>query len=83
MVENQAEEMPDENANDQALFMALVFSLHAAGMQQLGKVMNPMSGEIERNLEQAQGTSNVSLHHRSARRQQSVESVQGVAQPEP
>ncbi len=41
---------------DQALFAALVFSLHAAGMQQLGKIMNPMSGKIERDLEQAQAT---------------------------
>lgn len=54
-----AEAMTDQNANDQALFMALVFSLHAAGMQQLGKMINPLSGEVERNLEQAQGTINM------------------------
>lgn len=44
------------DARDQALFSALLFSLHAAGMQQLGKIMNPMSGKIERDLEQAQAT---------------------------
>jgi hypothetical protein len=43
-------------ARDQALFSALLFSLHAAGMQQLGKIVNPMSGKIERDLEQAQAT---------------------------
>ncbi len=44
------------SAREQALFSALLFSLHAAGMQQLGKIMNPMSGKIERDLEQAQAT---------------------------
>jgi hypothetical protein len=43
-------------AIDQALFNALLFSLHAACMQQLGKIVNPMNGEIERDLEQAQAT---------------------------
>jgi hypothetical protein len=41
---------------DQALFSALLFSLHAAGMQQLGKIMNPMTGQVDRDLEQAQAT---------------------------
>lgn len=43
-------------AREQALFSALLFSLHSAGMQQLGKIINPMSGKIERDLEQAQAT---------------------------
>lgn len=34
----------------------LVFSLQAATMQQLGKIQNPMTGEMERDLEQARGT---------------------------
>ena len=34
----------------------LVFSLQAATMQQLGKIQNPMTGEIEKDLEQAKGT---------------------------
>lgn len=45
-----------EEQKDQALFSALVFSLHAAGMQQLGKIASPITGKVERDLEQAQGT---------------------------
>jgi hypothetical protein len=48
--------MAQQEHTDQALFSALLFSLHAAGMQQLGKIMNPMSGQVERDLEQAQAT---------------------------
>jgi hypothetical protein len=33
-----------------------VFSLQAAAMQQLGKIQNPMSGEVEKDLDQAKGT---------------------------
>ena len=42
--------------NDIALFGALVLSLHAAGMQQLGKVINPITGKVEKDLEQAKST---------------------------
>lgn len=42
--------------SDKALFAALLLSLHAAGMQQMGKVINPLSGKVERDLEQAKGT---------------------------
>ncbi len=38
------------------LFMQLVFSLHSATMQQLGKVKNPLSDTIERDLQGAQGS---------------------------
>src|SRR5512140_3273222 len=48
--------MAEPQHSDQALFSALLFSLHAAGMQQLGKVMNPLTGQVERDLEQAQAT---------------------------
>lgn len=48
--------MTENKDQDQALFAALLFSLHAAGMQQLGKIMNPMTGKVERDLEQAQAT---------------------------
>lgn len=34
----------------------LVFSLQAAAMQQLGKIQNPMTGEIDKDLDQAKGT---------------------------
>ncbi len=48
--------MAEQQHTDQALFSALLFSLHAAGMQQLGKIMNPLTGQVERDLEQAQAT---------------------------
>lgn len=38
------------------LFMSLVLSLSQAAMQHMGKVTNPLTGEIERNLEQARVT---------------------------
>jgi hypothetical protein len=41
------------NAN---LFQGLVISLAAAAMQHLGKTLNPMTNQIEKNLEAAQGT---------------------------
>ncbi|MEN8005556.1 MAG: DUF1844 domain-containing protein [Candidatus Krumholzibacteriota bacterium] len=38
------------------ILAGLVFSLQAATMQQLGKIQNPMTGEIEKDLEQAKGS---------------------------
>ena len=38
------------------ILAGLVFSLQAAAMQQLGKIQNPMTGEIDKDLEQAKGT---------------------------
>jgi len=38
------------------LFMSLVLSLSQAAMQQMGKIINPLTGKIERNLEQAKVT---------------------------
>jgi len=38
------------------LFMSLVLSLSQAAMQHMGKVTDPLTGEIERNLEQARVT---------------------------
>lgn len=37
-------------------FMQLVLSLQAAAMQQMGKVMNPMTSKIERDILMAQNT---------------------------
>ncbi len=37
-------------------FMQLVLSLQAAAMQQMGKVMNPMTSKIERDLMMAQNS---------------------------
>ena len=39
-----------------ALFLQLVLGLQQAAMVALGKLMNPMSGKIERNLEAARNT---------------------------
>ncbi len=37
-----------------ALFGGLLLMIHSAAMQQMGKVKNPISDKIERDLEQAQ-----------------------------
>jgi hypothetical protein len=39
-----------------ALFLQLVLGLQQAAMMGLGKLMSPMSGKIERNLESAKNT---------------------------
>ncbi len=38
------------------ILAGLVFSLQAAAMQHLGKITNPLTGKVERDLEQARGT---------------------------
>ncbi len=49
--------MTDRNPpREAALFLQLVLGLQQATMVSLGKLMNPMSGKIERNLEAAQNT---------------------------
>jgi hypothetical protein len=46
-----------ENSSDvDALFMGLILSLEASAMQSLGKMMNPLSGKIEKDLRQAKMT---------------------------
>lgn len=44
--------------HDQIL-LGLVFSLQAAAMQQLGKIQDPMTGEVQRDLDQAKSTIDV------------------------
>jgi hypothetical protein len=45
---------PDELQNkDQALFIQLVLTFQAAAIQQMGKLQNPITGKVERDLEQA------------------------------
>ena len=44
----------EESAQDNQHFMALVISISHAAMQQMGKIVNPITNKIERNLEQAQ-----------------------------
>lgn len=46
----------EESRNDEARFMQMVAMFQFAAMQQMGKIANPTSGEIERDLEQARGS---------------------------
>jgi hypothetical protein len=46
----------ENSANVDALFMGLIMSLEASAMQSLGKMMNPLTGKIEKDLRQAQMT---------------------------
>lgn len=43
-------------SRDAALFLQLVLGLQQAAMVALGKLMNPMTGKLERNLEAARNT---------------------------
>ena len=44
----------DSQPND--LFIGLVASLQASAWMQLGKILNPVTGKVERDLEQARDT---------------------------
>lgn len=46
----------DTQESHHILFMQLVSMLHAAAMHQLGKVQNPLTGKVERDLRAAQST---------------------------
>jgi len=46
----------DTHETHHILFMQLVYMLHAAAMHQLGKVKNPLTGKVERDLSAAQST---------------------------
>ena len=45
--------MAEFNSKDTALFMQLVMTFQAAAWQQMGKIKNPITDKIERNLDQA------------------------------
>ena len=47
--------MPEDNVSDkdEILFAQLILSFQAAAYQQMGKVMNPFTAKIERDLEMA------------------------------
>lgn len=47
--------MPDK-ARDEMMFMQLVAMFQYAAMQQMGKLPSPVSGKIERDLEQAKAS---------------------------
>jgi uncharacterized protein DUF1844 len=49
-------ESTTDKGREAALFLQLVLGLQQAAMVALGKLMNPMSGKIERNLEGARNT---------------------------
>jgi hypothetical protein len=49
-------EMTVDRGREAALFLQLVLGLQQAAMVALGKLMNPMSGKLERNLEAARNT---------------------------
>lgn len=44
---------PSAPSRDAALFLQLVLGLQAAAMQAMGKLMNPLTRKVERNLEAA------------------------------
>jgi len=46
----------NDRGREAALFLQLVLGLQQAAMVALGKLMNPVSGKIERNLEAARNT---------------------------
>ncbi|MBD3257001.1 DUF1844 domain-containing protein [candidate division GN15 bacterium] len=48
--------MTDEAAKYDEQFIQLVMSLHGAAMQQMGKVMSPITGKVERNLAMAKAS---------------------------
>ena len=49
-------ETTTDKGREAALFLQLVLGLQQAAMVALGKLMNPMSGKIERHLEGARNT---------------------------
>jgi hypothetical protein len=49
-------EMTTDKGREAALFLQLVLGLQQAAMVALGKLMNPVSGKLERNLEAARNT---------------------------
>ncbi len=53
--------MAEENSfdRDEALFLSIMYSFHAAAMQQMGKIANPFTGKVERDLDAARGTIDV------------------------
>ena len=48
--------MMEQTEKQKFLFMQLALSLHSATMQQLGKLKNPMSNSVDRDLPGAQGS---------------------------
>jgi hypothetical protein len=51
-----SERPTEDKGRDAALFLQLLLGLQQAAMVALGKLMNPVTGKIERNLEAARNT---------------------------
>jgi hypothetical protein len=73
--------MPDAS-RDEILFVQLVATFQFAAMQQMGKLANPVSGEIERDLDQARASIDMvqmlqkkTEGHRSARESEFLDKV--------
>jgi hypothetical protein len=49
-------EMTTDRGREAALFLQLLLGLQQAAMVALGKLMNPVSGKLDRNLEAARNT---------------------------
>ena len=49
-------EMTTDKSREAALFLQLVLGLQQAAMVALGKLMNPMTSKLDRNLEAARNT---------------------------
>ena len=47
------QDIPTQDQQNELLFMQLVMMFQGMALQNLGKVMNPVTNQIERNLEQA------------------------------
>lgn len=49
--------IPEEKINqNEALFVSLLYMFQVAAMRQLGKIADPASGKVERDLEQAKAS---------------------------
>jgi len=48
--------MAEENEKFEAIFIQLVISLQTNALMLLGKMVNPVTGKVEKNLEFARGT---------------------------
>jgi hypothetical protein len=57
--------MTDDERTMTALFINFVMSLAQSGMMQLGKLMNPMTGKIEKDLDGAKSTIDLLMMLRS------------------
>ncbi|HVP56858.1 MAG TPA: DUF1844 domain-containing protein [bacterium] len=53
MIDDRQEEDIDPAEKDDALFVNLILIFQGAAMQQMGKILNPLTGKIEKNIEQA------------------------------